>query len=391
MFLAAVVGGQMGKQRATEKKEKQKDEKYIKLPKATKDEKWSSLKGQLRASRHTLETYVSPTISKNKLIPKQIVQNAKAFIFLTVYKAGFLMAGNLGYGLIIVRNKQHKLSSPVAVGMMALTGGAFSGGSFKTKQYLFVINSENVIEQFIKNEKLILDSIAGPMGRDTDISVYPTGDIYSYPDERLNGKTISFKLGTNEKFYNLKGITINDILFENDVIKMPQNDHYEKLIDLLDTYILDHVFPQNIEEKVDIETIAKMHDKNIENSVDLLYSIYTDIDKDVIKVILMKQCWGNIKNAMDILSKMSKCQIDADKSKKVIQDKDIDGKEIVNDEKLKTAFSSKKLVEIARSNTQKYLELSDNDEEEEDTVFTPNSKQSQSTLLLDNLINSFDD
>eukprot|EP01084_Bolivina_argentea_P088990 160660_1 len=310
------TGGQLAMVRMKDKKQKKEEEKYIEpLPKATKDEKWSSLPGQLRASRHILETYTSVTLPKHKLIPQNVIENAKAIICLTVYKAGTILAYNTGYGIIITRNKQ-QWSYPVSLHINALTGGAFSGGSWRTKQYLFIINSENVIEQFIKNKKLKLDNIKpGPTGgRNIDISIYPNGDILSYPDTRLNGKTISYTLKANETFYDLKDVCINDILFQNDMVKMEKNNYYDEIIDLLNTYVLD----ENMERQIDIEKIIQMHDKNIENTVELLKTIYTDIDKDVIRVIFKKQCNLNIENTMDILSGMSKCDFNRENVNKLV-------------------------------------------------------------------------
>ena len=86
---------------------------------------------------------------------------------------------------------------------------------------------------------------------------------------------------------------------------MPYNGDYERIVHLLNTYCIDHVFPQQIEETVDIEAMMNLNDINIENAVNTLHSMFSDVDKEVIRIILMEQCWGDMDHATDILLNMS--------------------------------------------------------------------------------------
>lgn len=135
--------------------------------------------------------------------------------------------------------------------------------------------------------------------------------IYSYSHTQglyggleLKGKVITVRPKCNEKFYNIKGVKCKDILHGD--VRMPQNADYDRIIHLLNTYCIDHAFPQQIEETVDVEAMMNLNDVNIENAVNTLHSMFQDVDKEVIRIILMEQCWGDMDHATDVLLKMSK-------------------------------------------------------------------------------------
>eukprot|EP01084_Bolivina_argentea_P203501 347565_1 len=412
--------------------ERQDDEKYdlekqSKLKRKT--EALTSLTGQLKLSRRILETYINPnketkgiinnakkTVSDaikspdSKLIPKQIIQNAKGIIFLRIHKTGILVGKNFGTGCIIIRNPvTHEWSYPISIGILAITHGIYSGGSYKHKDYLYTINSDAVINKLLNNNKIKLGDdkanisiSAGPLGRDTKTKTKPVletktdtetlSDLFAYPNDKYNGHTVKVNTGTNDSFYGGKGLNTKDILFGNKGINMPENGHYERMIYLLNTYDLDHAFPQNMEEKVDVQKVIKTVDINIENSVNILHKIFNDIDKNVIEVILIEQSWGDMNNAVDILLKMSKVQVDKNSAYEIIKQANSD----LNDKGGDLTFSETKLKILVKSNTQKHFELSDEESEEEghenqkQNMEPPKLETSNSKVLLDNLLGSFD-
>ena len=121
-----------------------------------------SLEGQLKAARISLEQYVNPKIlNKDKLIPKKILKNAKGIVFLTCIKAGFLFAGNIGTGCVIVRNAMNTgnnaltgWSPPSSIGVAGLSFGFLAGGA--KVDYVFILNDDYAVKQFTGSGQLRL-------------------------------------------------------------------------------------------------------------------------------------------------------------------------------------------------------------------------------------------
>eukprot|EP00486_Rosalina_sp_Unknown_P016071 CAMPEP_0201593654 /NCGR_PEP_ID=MMETSP0190_2-20130828/191197_1 /ASSEMBLY_ACC=CAM_ASM_000263 /TAXON_ID=37353 /ORGANISM="Rosalina sp." /LENGTH=215 /DNA_ID=CAMNT_0048052935 /DNA_START=661 /DNA_END=1308 /DNA_ORIENTATION=- len=173
---------------------------------------------------------------------------------------------------------------------------------------------------------------------------------------------------------------------EKGIVEIQQNEHYDKIIYLLDMYCINSndskIFPHKIEHEVNMEKIDGLKDENVENCVNMLHSIFKDIDEEVIKVILMKQCFGNMRDCVEVLCLMtSNKQIDKDKV-----EKDIDEK---NEKEKK--FEKEKLVQIAKHNSESHLELSSDEDCDEDKHGEKrNVSKSPSALMLDGLISKFD-
>lgn len=396
MFIASFVGAHKGMKRAQKKKQKKDERKYLEPEEENKsDEKWSTLQGQLKASRRILQTWMSPTISKDKLVPKQVISKAKGIIFLTVYKLGALVGFVNGNGLLIIRQKETNWSLPISIDIMDMSMGIIGkGGSFNKHTYMFIINSDKIIQDFIKTNTLKFDKqkvYPGPIGRDTDLKYFQSSDIYCYPNINLQGFKITFAKKVNNKYYDLKDVTMENILAATDhekdenIIKIPQNDHYDKIIYLLDMYCIskNDAFQHNVEHEVNMNKINDLKDEDVENCVNILHSIFKDIDCEVIKIILMKQCFGNMRDCVEILCKMtSDKNIDKDKV-----EKDIDA----------TKFEKEKLIEIAKNHSENHLSLSSSDEDDhnendknENQKKKGNLSISPSALMIDGLLNKFD-
>ena len=160
-----------------------------------------SLEGQLKAARISLEQYVNPKLLSKDLIPKTKLKNAKGIVFLTCIKAGFLFAGNIGTGCVIINNANINVvrgnrsinsntvtgwSPPSSIGLMGLSFGFLAGGA--KVDYLFILNDDYAVKQFTGSGQLRLGGSMqlslGPIGRDADASL-GVGDggvsaIYSY-------------------------------------------------------------------------------------------------------------------------------------------------------------------------------------------------------------------
>jgi lipid-binding SYLF domain-containing protein len=151
--------------------------------------------------------------AEDKAVPKSILERAEAIaIFPGLLKAGFVVGGQFGRGLISVRDPVTKAwSSP---GFLTITGGSlgFQIGA-QAVDLVLVVQNRRGLDQLLQNQfKIGADAsvAAGPVGRDvsaaTDIQM--RAQILTYSRSRgifagitLNGSTISQDRDANERFY----------------------------------------------------------------------------------------------------------------------------------------------------------------------------------------------
>lgn len=235
-----------------------------------------SLEGQLKQARISLQKYVNPKIFKKSVtedtvIPKWVLKRAKGIVFLTVIKAGFLFAANIGTGCVIVRKKDGTWTGPSSIGVAGLlflycfsdnkrirfcikTIGISFGflvGASKV-DYIMILPNASAVQQFTGKGQLRLGGemqlALGPIGRDANGSI-GAGDagvsvIYSYSHAQgiyggisLDSKLIVVRSEANKDFYDTHKISCADILRGN--VECPANEDYEMIVHLLDSYCLD--------------------------------------------------------------------------------------------------------------------------------------------------------
>ncbi len=148
-------------------------------------------------------------------VPRNILEKAEAIaVFPSLVKAGFVVAGSRGHGVISVRDTTSGAWSSPA--FLTITGGSigFQVGAQATDLVLVVQNRRG-LEQLLKNQFKIgaaASVAAGPVGRDaqaaTDIQL--RAQILSYSRTRglfagvsLNGSTIRQDRDANERFYGI--------------------------------------------------------------------------------------------------------------------------------------------------------------------------------------------
>lgn len=150
-----------------------------------------SLEGQLKQARLSLEEFINPKIfnkkiSEDTLIPKMVLKKAKGLVFLSVIKAGFLFAGNIGTGIVIVRKPNGGWSGPSSIGTGSVSFGALVGAS--KIDYIMILPNDKAVKQFTGKGQLRLGGelqvALGPLGRDLSGSAgvgdKGTSVIYSY-------------------------------------------------------------------------------------------------------------------------------------------------------------------------------------------------------------------
>jgi lipid-binding SYLF domain-containing protein len=161
--------------------------------------------------------------AEDKAIPRAILGKAEGIaIFPDTVKAGFIVGGTRGRGILSVRSATG-WSAPA---FMTLTGGSFGlqiGG--QAADIILVINERRGLENLVRNQfKIGADAsvAAGPVGRDaqaaTDIQL--RAQILSYSRARglfagvtINGSTIRQDVDANERFYG-KRLETRQIVFD---------------------------------------------------------------------------------------------------------------------------------------------------------------------------------
>eukprot|EP01084_Bolivina_argentea_P259330 437543_1 len=232
-----------------------------------------SMEGQLKQARISLERYVNPKILKKQInedtrIPKWVLKRAKGLVFLSVIKAGFLFAGNVGTGCVIVRQPNGGWTGPSSLGVAGVSFGFLAGAS--KVDYMMILPDDKAVKQFTGKGQLRLGGeiqlAVGPIGREGSGSV-GAGDkgasiVYSYSHCQglygglaLDGKVIAVRPECNKAFYK-RTVQCDEILNGN-VEDVPSNEDYDMIIHLLDSYCLDEDMTPIKGEKLSIDDLNR--------------------------------------------------------------------------------------------------------------------------------------
>lgn len=151
----------------------------------------------------------------DKIIPPQILANAKGLAILTVLKAGFLGSGGVGSGIVVARLADGSWSAPSAIGNF---GGGFGGQiGFELTDFVFILNDANAVKTFSQMGSITLGGnvsiAAGPVGRNAEAagaaSLKAVSGVFAYSKTKglfagvsLEGKGFVERRDANEKLYN---------------------------------------------------------------------------------------------------------------------------------------------------------------------------------------------
>jgi lipid-binding SYLF domain-containing protein len=163
--------------------------------------------------------------ARDKAIPGSILEKAEAIaIFPGVKKAGFVVGGQWGRGIISVRDASTRnWSSPAFLTMTGGSVGAQIGGT--EVDVILVIMNRAGVEHLLSNQVKLggeISAAAGPVGRageaSTDLQMQ--AQILSYSRSRglfagatVNGSVIKEDADANTRFYE-KTLSSEDIVFE---------------------------------------------------------------------------------------------------------------------------------------------------------------------------------
>lgn len=158
-------------------------------------------------------------------IPLDLLHAAKGLCFMTVVKAGLVVSGRIGTGVLVARmddeigtntnnNMNIRWSAPCAVGTVGMGWGAQMGAD--VTHYLVVLTTKQAVQDFFSATSLQLGAemglAVGPIGRGAN-SHLATGDwtlhtAYSYAHSQglfvgmsLEGSVVTVRHDVNAKFY----------------------------------------------------------------------------------------------------------------------------------------------------------------------------------------------
>ncbi|KAF2732555.1 DUF500-domain-containing protein [Polyplosphaeria fusca] len=176
----------------------------------------SSMSSECKKTGKILASFVDPrqAFGPDKIIPPQILANAKGLAILTVFKAGFLGTARFGSGVVVARLADGSWSAPTAIGTV---GGGFGGQiGFELTDFVFILNDANAVKTFAQAGSITLGGnvsiAAGPVGRNAEAagaaSLKSVAGIFSYSKTKglfagvsLEGSGIIERRDANEKLY----------------------------------------------------------------------------------------------------------------------------------------------------------------------------------------------
>ncbi|MCE5243675.1 MAG: YSC84-related protein [Syntrophobacteraceae bacterium] len=160
-------------------------------------------------------------------VPPAVLRDAKGLAILTVVKAGFILSGRGGTGLVVARTHNRGWSPPSAIG----TGGAGFGFQIgaQVSEFVIVLNTNEAVRAFAAGGNVQLGAdlsvAAGPVGRAAEVGVTPTAAVYTYSRSQglfagvsLEGTVVGTRNDTNASYY---GRPINPLDILTGHVKAP--------------------------------------------------------------------------------------------------------------------------------------------------------------------------
>jgi lipid-binding SYLF domain-containing protein len=163
-----------------------------------------------------------------KSIPPALLNDADGIAIIPgVIKAGLVIGGRHGSGIVVVRNREGKWSNPSFV---TITGGSIGWQvGVQSADIILVFRSKRSINNMMKGKFTLgadTSIAAGPVGRHleagTDVEL--KAEILSYSRSRglfvglsLEGAALQIDDDANAAFYDNKAVKTSDILTDKDI------------------------------------------------------------------------------------------------------------------------------------------------------------------------------
>jgi len=161
--------------------------------------------------------------ARDQYIPDRLLERAYAIAIIPdMTKIAFFAGGRRGHGVVVVRDKDGRFTSPLFITM---TGGSFGWQwGVQSTDIMLVFTTRRGVEG-ITGGKVTLGAdasvAAGPVGRSASASTDTSfkAEVYSYSRSRgvfaglaLDGTVLSVDDEANDAFYRKQGVSASDIV-----------------------------------------------------------------------------------------------------------------------------------------------------------------------------------
>ncbi|MDA8240151.1 MAG: lipid-binding SYLF domain-containing protein [Nitrospiraceae bacterium] len=177
-----------------------------------------------------------------KGIPPALLSNASGIAIIPgVIKAGFILGGRYGRGILVIREKDGSWSNPVFI---SVTGGSIGWQvGIESIDIVLVFKSSRSVEGILKGKFTLgadASIAAGPVGRQASAStdILLKSEIYSYSRSRglfaglaLEGASLQINYDADEAFYGKEHALPSDIVGNKTLSVPPVVDRLKKLLD----------------------------------------------------------------------------------------------------------------------------------------------------------------
>jgi lipid-binding SYLF domain-containing protein len=154
-----------------------------------------------------------------RAIPTAVLRNARGLAIMTVTKAGFIVSGRGGKGIVIARTGEG-WSGPSAIGTGGM-GFGFQAGA-QVSEIVIILNTPAAVEALTKDGDVTLGGnlsiTAGPIGRDAEARVGLQSVMFSYSRSQgvfgglsVEGTVVATRKEDNAAYYG-KPVEAKDIL-----------------------------------------------------------------------------------------------------------------------------------------------------------------------------------
>jgi len=152
-------------------------------------------------------------------IPPAVMRDAKGVAIFTITKAGFVVSGRGGTGVVLART-ENGWSAPSAIGTGGI-GVGFQAG-VQVSEHVIILNTPEAVKAFTQGSNFTLganlSAAVGPVGRSAEAAVTPYAAVYTYSRSQgifagvsLEGAVLATRYEANEEYYN-KPVYTADIL-----------------------------------------------------------------------------------------------------------------------------------------------------------------------------------
>ena len=173
-----------------------------------------TLGSEIRKASYSLHNMFESDWLEDKEIPSRLLADAKGIAFLTIIKAGVVLAPKVGTGLVLAKLPNGTWSPPSAIATVGLSWGLLAGAD--VTDFVIILNTTEAVKAFsgIGNIQIGagVDVALGPVGRGVAGGVGVSNESYapalSYSHSKglfaglsLDGSLIMTRSDVNFKFY----------------------------------------------------------------------------------------------------------------------------------------------------------------------------------------------